>query len=150
MAIAKMKKVSLVAPVSDADGIIEVLQDVGVVEIEKTEIESDEYSLYDLSEVREDLGKKQEELSRALTELKFCIDFLIGERIRKISLRRSPEEAIWRTQPSMSWETRSKKGAGLSGCRTSMKNSQRSNEESRLSDIMISLLSGNGWISCSD
>jgi V/A-type H+-transporting ATPase subunit I len=79
-----MKKVSLVAPVSCADGIIGVLQDVGVVEIEKTEIESEEYSLCDLSEVLADLGKKQEELSRALTELKFCIDFFDRfERIKK-------------------------------------------------------------------
>lgn len=75
MAIAKMKKVSLVAPVSSADGIIQVLQDVGVVEIEKTEVESEEYSLYDLSEVAPDLDKRQEELSRTLMELEFCIDF---------------------------------------------------------------------------
>jgi len=79
-----MKKVSLVAPVSCADGIIGVLQDVGVVEIEKTEIESQEYSLCDLSEVLAELGTKQEELSRALTELKFCIDFFDRfERIKK-------------------------------------------------------------------
>ncbi len=71
MAIAKMKKVSLVAPVSSADGIIQVLQDVGVVEIEKTEVESEEYSLYDLSEVAPDLDKRQEELSRTLMELEF-------------------------------------------------------------------------------
>jgi vacuolar-type H+-ATPase subunit I/STV1 len=70
-----MKKVSLVAPVSSADGIIQVLQDVGVVEIEKTEVESEEYSLYDLSEVAPDLDKRQEELSRTLMELEFCIDF---------------------------------------------------------------------------
>jgi V/A-type H+-transporting ATPase subunit I len=79
-----MKKVSLVAPVSCADGIIRVLQDVGVVEIEQTEIEPEEYSWCQLAEVREDLGKKQEELSRALTELKFCIDFFDRfERIKK-------------------------------------------------------------------
>lgn len=79
-----MKKVSLVAPVSSADGIIGVLQDVGVVEIEQTEIEPEEYSWCQLSEVSEDLGKKQEELSRALTELKFCIDFFDRfERIKK-------------------------------------------------------------------
>ncbi|NLB72739.1 MAG: V-type ATP synthase subunit I [Firmicutes bacterium] len=79
-----MKKVSLVAPVSCADGVIRVLQDVGVVEIEQTEIEPEEHSWCQLSEVRQGLGKEQEELSRALTELKFCIDFFDRfERIKK-------------------------------------------------------------------
>ncbi|NLS44602.1 MAG: V-type ATP synthase subunit I [Firmicutes bacterium] len=75
MAIAKMKKVSLIAPVSCADGIIEVLQDIGVVEIERTRVEPEKYSFRNLPQAIEDFGDKQSELSEILTELQFCIDF---------------------------------------------------------------------------
>lgn len=70
-----MKKVSLVAPVSYADGIIRVLQDAGVVEIEQTEVDPEACSWNQLCQVCGDVNKEQEELSRALTELRFCIDF---------------------------------------------------------------------------
>ncbi len=144
MAIAKMKKVSLVAPVSDADGIIEVLQDVGVVEIEKTELESKEYSLCDLSEVLVDLGKRQEELSRALTELKFCIDFFDRfERIKKNMIEAFAGGKLYLENATFD-DLGSKVEEGrkvYEECRRLDEElSKRSNEESRLLDIYNQLV----------
>ncbi|MEW5866989.1 MAG: V-type ATP synthase subunit I [Bacillota bacterium] len=69
-----MKKVLLVAPVSDISGVAKVLQDLGVLEVVKTE----EFQ----TASRPQEVPEQDALDEKLAELKYCIDFF--DRFQKV------------------------------------------------------------------
>ncbi|MGE5593614.1 MAG: V-type ATP synthase subunit I [Betaproteobacteria bacterium] len=93
MAVARMKKVVLVAPISDAPGIAETLQELGIVEVVREgspagDADSNEGSGNLAAQARGDraprLGDDRgfEEIDQRLAELKYCVEFF--DRFEKV------------------------------------------------------------------
>ncbi|MEW6105401.1 MAG: V-type ATP synthase subunit I [Bacillota bacterium] len=93
MAVARMKKVVLVAPVSEACGIAETLQELGLLEVVKEDsspdgADSNESADACAAAARGDracqLGEARsfEEIDQRLAELKYCIEFF--DRFEKV------------------------------------------------------------------
>jgi V/A-type H+-transporting ATPase subunit I len=75
MAVASMKKVFLVAHRDDRDAVTEVLQRLGVLQVEDilsvSELEKDSDFVW-----RDEPGAKASEIDARLAELRFCLDFV--------------------------------------------------------------------------
>lgn len=93
MAVARMKKVVLVAPVSDAPGIAETLQELGIVEIVREDspagdADSNGGPANLAAQARRDGAPRPgddqsfEELDQRLAEIKYCVEFF--DRFEKV------------------------------------------------------------------